>query len=434
MVCRLDTGAASSFHSAQSRDSENPVVWCTETTAFPHNKQVYDILVAGALAADLSCDYAPLEDFTGSEKPLLHTSNPATITHSVGGVGHNVALAAHYAGVSTLLCSAVADDFTGRALLDQVRESGLSTAGIQVLGPAADFSTAQYVAMNDTRKDLVVAMADMSILSSRVLDSYAVWSSRMMQHCPRWVVIDGNWPSSVILHITAAAKCVGARIAFEPVSAQKASRLIKLIRPANVMPGHMVELATPNILELQTMYQSARDALLFESEAWWSVINALSLSRAGSRDRFIQATNRQLVDQGIPQQSLQLLPYIPCIVTKLGAQGCLVSQLLGPEDPRLQAPEYSPYILGRASQEGGKVGGVYMRLFPSVELVKQEDVVSVNGVGDTLVGVLVAGLAKKGEDVGIEDVVMVAQKAAVRSLKSNRAVSEDIANDDLLHM
>jgi len=37
-------------------------------------------------------------------------------------------------------------------------------------------------------------------------------------------------------------------------------------------------------------------------------------------------------------------------------------------------------------------GGVYMRLFPPVEVV--EDIVSVNGVGDTFLGVLVVGLAK----------------------------------------
>ena len=45
--------------------------------------------------------------------PQLHTSNIATISPSVGGVGHNVALAAQLAGggsVSVRLCSYVADD------------------------------------------------------------------------------------------------------------------------------------------------------------------------------------------------------------------------------------------------------------------------------------------------------------------------------------
>ena len=384
------------------------------------------MLVAGALAVDLSCDYAPLENCEDLAIPRLHTSNPAIISQSTGGVGHNVALAAHYAGASTLLCSAVGDDVAGHSLIEAARKSGLSTQGIQVLDSAAYARTAQYISVNDTKKDLVMAVADMSILSSPAFDSRSVWKRIMTQHKPGWVVIDSNWSSSVISHIQVAARSVAARIAFEPVSAEKSSRLIKLVKAKNVVPDHLVGLATPNVLELQTMYHTARDASLFETESWWSVINALNLPRGGSRDHFIQLTNAQLVDQGVPQQSLQLLPYIPCIVTTLGARGCLIAQLLRPGDPRLRRLESASYILGRAFEKEGAVGGVYMRLFPAAELVKQEDIVSLNGVGDTLLGTLIAGLAKGGAEAQVEDLLMVAQEAAVRSLKSNRAVSEGV--------
>jgi pseudouridylate synthase / pseudouridine kinase len=398
--------------------SENP-------TPLLHSHR-YDVLVAGALAADLSCDYAPLEGFADSASPLLHTSNPAVFSQTVGGVGHNVALAAHYAGASTILCSAVGDDITGHALIGQVQKTGLRTSGIQVLDAAADARTAQYVALNNAKKDLVMAMADMSILSCRILDSESVWQRIMSQHRPRWVVIDGNWSQSILSHIMVAAKSVGARIAYEPVSAQKSSRLIRLMKPADVVPNHYAEIATPNMLELQAMHHKAQDALLFESESWWSVISALNLPRGGSREHFIRLTSSQLVDQGVPQQSLQLLPYIPCIVTKLGVQGCLISQLLRPGDARLRDPDSAPYILGRAEEGDPAVGGVYMRLFPPAELVKQENLVSVNGVGDTLLGVLVAALSVKGAEARVEDVIVVSQKAAVMSLKSDRAVSEGI--------
>lgn len=394
-------------------------------TSLPDPGQ-YDVLVAGALAADICCDYAPLEGFTDTTTPLLRTSNPAIFSHSVGGVGHNVAVASHYAGASTLLCTAVGNDITGRALIEHVQESGLSVSGIKVLGSAAEGRTAQYVAMNDTKKDLVIAMADMSILSSFALDSEPVWKSWIAQHRPRWIVIDSNWSTSIMTHIATAARSTAARIAFEPVSAQKASRLISLMKPDTAIPNHLFNLATPNILELQTIYNAAWDAMLFETESWWSVINALNLSRTGSRDRFIQMTNMQLVDQGVPQQCLQLLPYIPCIVTKLGAEGCLLSQLLQPGDPRLRDPDSAPYVFGRALEDGGTIGGVYMRLFPPSELVKQEEVASVNGVGDTLLGVLVAGLAKKGGEARVEDVLMLAQEAAVRTLKSTKSVSEEV--------
>ena len=73
-------------------------------------------MVAGSVALDLSCDYigAPYGALENSaESPKLHTSNPANISQSVGGVGHNVALAAHRfggGGVKVKLCSVVGDD------------------------------------------------------------------------------------------------------------------------------------------------------------------------------------------------------------------------------------------------------------------------------------------------------------------------------------
>jgi pseudouridine-5'-phosphate glycosidase/pseudouridine kinase len=69
-------------------------------------------VVAGSVALDLSCDYRTPEKET-SKSPRMHTSNPATITQSVGGVGHNVALAAHRFGagdVKVKLCSVIGDD------------------------------------------------------------------------------------------------------------------------------------------------------------------------------------------------------------------------------------------------------------------------------------------------------------------------------------
>jgi pseudouridine-5'-phosphate glycosidase/pseudouridine kinase len=73
---------------------------------------------------DLSCNYAPpLGSADSASKtespnleeglsPQLHTSNIALIQHSVGGVGHNVALAAQRAcgDLSVRLCSYVAED------------------------------------------------------------------------------------------------------------------------------------------------------------------------------------------------------------------------------------------------------------------------------------------------------------------------------------
>lgn len=63
------------------------------------------------MAVDLSCDYVG-EDSLEHPTPHLHTSNPAHIGQSIGGVGHNVALAAQRALQipKVRLCSMVGDD------------------------------------------------------------------------------------------------------------------------------------------------------------------------------------------------------------------------------------------------------------------------------------------------------------------------------------
>ena len=402
----------------------------------------YQMIVVGGLAADLTCDYAPLDCFNEKVFPALHTSNPATISHNVGGVGHNIALAAHYAGASTLLLSAVGDDPTGHTVLKQAQENGLPTINIlRPDRPVVAARTAQYVAMNDGNKDLVMAMADMSIFSSPLLNSAHIWRETITKHRPSWVVLDSNWSEEIIERIIAAARLVPARIALDPVSVQKSSRLIRILNDRTVSPNHIIDLVAPNALELQNMHRIATEKLLFEGESWSQMIDALQLSSSESRDRLAQMTSVELVDRGIPQKGLQLLPYLSCIVTKLGAQGSLLTQLLSPTDSRLHDPDVAQHILARTDAKNvatAHVGGVYMRLFPPTEVVPKEDVVSVNGVGDTLLGVLVAGLSKHGTGDGdndassayrperVEDLLMLAQNASIRSLKDTRSVSASI--------
>lgn len=90
-------------------------------------------MVAGSLAIDLSCDFAPFGNKQVQVAPVPHTSNPAVIGQSLGGVGHNVALAANYVGSDVLFCSVVADDLSGRTALASLEKEGLSTAGVQIL-------------------------------------------------------------------------------------------------------------------------------------------------------------------------------------------------------------------------------------------------------------------------------------------------------------
>ncbi|KAK0346571.1 hypothetical protein LTR91_020492 [Friedmanniomyces endolithicus] len=391
------------------------------------------VFVAGSLNVDLSCDFTP-QSSSSSLSPELHTSNPATIMQSLGGVAHNIARAAHLMGANVRLCSAVGDDLSGKAALEALTASGMSAAGIKVMPAESGSRTSQYVAINDKNKGLVLAMADVSILEdtkegsaiSTSLEHF--WLPQLRQARPTHLVLDANWPPRHLSRWLRAGASTASHITFEPVSNAKSTSLFHppKTHPLTVFPTPSLHLATPNASELAAMHRAARETSLFDRQDWWAVIDALGIPDTGARVQLSLATNSGLVDQGVPQQSLQLLPFIPAICCKLGAQGVLLTQLLPAGDERLSSAAYAPFILSRCGNgtEGTLgVGGVYMRLFPAVEEVGGGEVVSVNGVGDTLAGTLVAGLALGRKGARVEEFVDVAQRAAVLTLKSMESVS-----------
>jgi len=287
--------------------------------------------------------------------------------------------------------------------------------------------TAQYVAVNDASKNLVMAMADMGIFTAQSFSAH--WHEVVSKACPRWLVVDANWSDVDIRNFVRAVKDNNntTQVAFEPVSLEKSARLFsgsKSLLPLNVFPNASIQLASPNQYELKAMHDAAQANDYFESQQWWDVLDAFGLR--GARDKFVALTSAEITDTGIPQQIIRLLPYIPTIITKMGSKGALLASILPRDDPKLFDAAHEPYILSRSNsspEHYTQVGGVYMRMFPTVEKVAEQDVVSVNGVGDTFLGVLVAGLAQGGK---VENLVDVAQKGAVLTLKSAESVSPQL--------
>ena len=387
-----------------------------------------DVLIAGALAIDLSCDFIGSGNVRNAVNPHLATSNPALITQNLGGVGQNIATALHYLDTPTRLCSIVGDDVAGASAFAMLSERGLSTSGIQLTKNGS--RTAQYVAINNSQKDLFLAMADMRILEGQL--DFDSWKAHVTACRPKWLVVDANWDSTTLQKWIIAGKASGAKVAYEPVSVAKSQRLFAPNkgeeRRLGTIPYHAVDLASPNRLELASMYAAAREEGLFEREDWWQIVDTMGFSSSGSREKLIAVSNIELVDEGIPQQSIQLLPFIPTIVTKLGHQGVLLTRLLPPGDSQLTSRNAAPYILSRSHHNEGTVGGVFMRLFPAVELLPEDEIISVNGVGDTFLGTLIAGLARDNSKkrVDLVDIIDIAQRGSVMSLKSKEAVSPEI--------
>ncbi|KAF2230537.1 IdgA domain protein [Viridothelium virens] len=405
-----------------------------------------DIVVAGAVAMDYACDYQPLEDSPSPTHPQARTSNPSRITQSVGGVARNIAVAARYVGSDVLLCSASGQDLAGDAIDKSLASHGLPRNGLKripellstqdVTTESGEYRlsrkelstmrTAQYVAVNDVNKDLNIAMADMKILEK--IDPSLIktqWIEPIQKDTkPKWVVLDTNWAPQGLATWIAAARDMGAKVAVDPVSVAKSTRLFSRealgTKTPAFFPDHSLHLLAPNTLELEEMYEAARSRGIFETDHWWKTIDTFGIPASGARAAYESVAGRVLVDRGVPQMSVQFLPLCPCIVVKLGEEGVLVTELLHAKDEKLRSADEARWIVSRGNGSN-EVGGIHMRLFPATK-VPLDQIKSVNGVGDTFLGTLVAGLAMK--DTKVQQLIDVAQKASRLTLQSEESVSE----------
>lgn len=420
---------------ATSRTSTTSPITNTDNAALSSLDRVNPkVIVAGAVAIDVSCDYYSFRQ-PSSPEPQLHTSNPASVSQTLGGVGFNIAKALHHLDIPVVFCSAVGNDLSGQAVLKQMAKDALLTDAISVVEGA---STAHYIAVNDQNKDLFLAMADMRICESGLSELKTTWLEQLHKGTVAWAVLDANLNHDLLHDLADLARSHGAMTALEPVSVAKAERSIRASREEvksellwRFWPNHLFDLTAPNAMELAAMYRGVDEMGLFEQREWFRIIDALGIPSSGLTNAYKQLMPTELVEQGLPQQMIKMLPLTPLIITKLGASGVLVTQLLEQDDPRLGDDAAARYILGRgvnSAETPGKanhaVGGVYVRYFASSELV--EEVVSVNGVGDTFLGTIIAGLAKHHGIRHVEDLIDAAQKAAVMTLNSKDSVSAEI--------
>jgi pseudouridine-5'-phosphate glycosidase/pseudouridine kinase len=390
---------------------------------------VKEVVVAGALAVDFSCDYAPFSQGADHIEPLAHTSNPAVINQSLGGVAHNIAKAAHLLGNSVQLYSAVGDDFSGRAALSQLQGEGMSIAGIEVLNAPA--RTAQYVAINNANKDLALAMADMSILETIPQPTVSGLANSLLSasaSLPTVFVADANWSSPNLYTWLQAARHPSRTTIFEPVSTAKATRIFLSAssmssNSVDMFAQPLADIITPNTYELTALHDFAHQASHFEHPAWFSVIDAIGIPPSGLRVPLAITTSPTIVDQGIPQQAIKLLPFFPTVLTKLGPQGVLMVKLLGADATELHDDAERQYVLARNTTGHKKIGGLYVRLFAPERVLAPEEVVSVNGIGDTFCGALAVGLVGGSR---VQHVIDFAQRAASLSLRSRESVSPEL--------
>ena len=432
----------------------------------PPSLGLVDVVVAGSVAMDLSCDYRPLtppsvnvqmkdsgpshsSKLNSSGTLKLATSNPASIRSRIGGVGHNVALALHYLGVPVGFYSAVGNDSEGIAIIIALKSRGILTEGIQ---RHKECRTAQYVALNNLDKSLFTAAADMSIFDREVDKGNfrETWQPLLEKQRPKWIILDANWSSEALELWTDLAKSstYPTQVVFEPVSIEKSTRVFPLATSKNLLRRKpSFNLTTPNEYELEAMFEcvTSPDYLAMVAqekeryngcqedspslEILMSSFNE-SVTQCLSRVEQHNSPRRNEVEEAAAK-AIYLLRYFETVLVKFGSSGILQVSTLFKNDPRIRLHETRPFLvdrkasrLARISHPVGSVEEIYLRWHPPAVNLPADQIVSVNGVGDTFLGVLVAGLARTKQQ--IEELVHIAQLGAVMTLKSPESVSEKV--------
>ncbi|KAK9324448.1 Ribokinase-like protein [Lipomyces orientalis] len=406
-----------------------------------------DCLIVGAVAIDLTCDLT--HGVLDKQSSWIHTSNPGAIHRTPGGVGFNVCLATAYASshdTIVRMISAVGPDARDLPAALNLAASATSPdlSGVIVVD---DGRTAQYIAMHDCKGDLILACADMALVE-KLSPAHIKSEFARAGKSPFWVGVDANLDQEPLSTAILCAREAGAKVLLEPTAVMKAQTILQLshVGVTSVLPNPpTVDVMTPNSIELEGLFSHARDLGLFERQDWWDVIDAM-----GTTTEFRTAiawmarecgVMGPVVEKGLVQMAVHLLPFMPNLFVKMGELGVITVQLAKETEVRgrMVGPGQLSTGPGFVMWRGGKIGGqgenmcILVRHHHGHKVTGE--IVSVTGAGDSFAGVLLSELVaadKRGDLNILADVDSVArivdraQRAAVLTLLSRFAISPEI--------
>ena len=205
--------------------------------------------------------------------------------------------------------------------------------------------------------------------------------------------------------------------------------------------GSPVKFASPNLLELAELYKSARTDPweLTSHDYWWRTIDNFSIGTefrsslerlahqdAGTNDG---RTLSFLVDQGVAQMAINLLPFFQHLIIKCGDLGVVLAMRFPADNPTAWAGERSD-VRRRQVIAHGKSEVVIIKHYPA-HTIDPQYTVSVTGVGDSLVGAVLAALVQNqsafSDPESVDGVIELGQSAAIETLRSPFAVSPSLS-------
>ncbi|KAG1749941.1 indigoidine synthase A-like protein [Suillus paluster] len=387
------------------------------------------LIVVGCTAVDIT------------SQPLTDSDLGHQFPCRLGGVGRNIAEAAHRVlssygskfSAATLLVSPVGDDSFGRLLSEETRMLGMRTDGlIPVHGGRSPVCSLLLQRSGGLR----AGVADMDLV--RNMDGHMARES-ILAHKPKLLAVDGNLSPDTLKVVELADNSSNFS---EPTSVVKSASILPAIASNLDHPTWSpIAFASPNLLELAHVYQQAQLLDLTSHVQWWQVLDGLGLgskfrmdldllSRRDASDHDTSRGNLAfLVEKGVAQMAINLLPFFQHLVIKCGDLGVIVVMRLTADDAAESSwsaestNHHGRYVVSHSSTSGDIV---ILQHFPAIQL-PSDALVNTTGAGDSLVGALLATLVQSPKafhaTISLRRTMDIAQRAALLSLQSSSAVS-----------
>ncbi|KAF5390183.1 hypothetical protein D9757_002983 [Collybiopsis confluens] len=420
------------------------------TDIYTHQPKAAKLAVVGAAAVDISARAFSISPNSASGG----STAPGSIFVSLGGVGRNVAEAATHTSPeegSVLLISAIGDDAFGDKLAKDTRNIGMRTDGLllqkdqrtavcnMIMDREGILSSNRQMAKKNTddltEGDLITGIADMAITEALSADEVIQILRRAR---PVIIAMDANSSPDVISKISQWCASQGIKVFFEPTSVAKSTRILEAVEAMQNATSSPIDFISPNILELRQIFASVTDGPvdLTSDPNYWAALDNLSLTsqfrmdlerlaRVNASQDSSKGTLSFLVDQGLAQMAIKLLPFFRHIVVKCGDKGVFVVMRTSGQNPESKWHSVKTNIQARYIVSHGTTGETAVVAHFPVSL--PENVVNVTGAGDSLVGALVSCLAQRphafDSPSALQEVIDIGQRAALLTLGSDNAVS-----------
>ncbi|KAK0506378.1 indigoidine synthase A-like protein [Armillaria luteobubalina] len=398
------------------------------------------LVVVGSSAIDITAQANKSSD----PNLATHSTVPGSVEMSLGGVARNIAEASHRVfrdPNSTLLLSPIGDDAFGRLLVDEIRSMGMRSDGLV----KTNLKTSVCNMFVDTEGHLLTGVADMGI--TEAFDETTVLE-HLRKHKPAIVAFDGNLSPISIDSVVQFCYSEGIKTFFEPTSITKSTAILPSIQDritrmdSKVSP---ITFASPNLLELAQIYRVARGECydLMAHPMWWEIVDSMALGQQYRVDlerlarKAVSTADPSkgdlsfLVEKGIASMAVNLLPFIQHLVIKCGNLGVIVAMRKHDDDlSKASAWEQVHVRSDRRIVAQGKRGHfVVLQHFPPLPV---GTIANVTGAGDSFVGSFLAHLLRQPQSMDdpklLESIIDTAQRAAVLTLGSQRAVSPALSD------